>query len=86
VEKAVLKGEQANAEQVLGQWITKAKANAKIEQEAKAKALEYYEKKIQKKGTSTRVTDFGCYIQIEIIEGNEIVVSLTYKGREIQEI
>jgi len=86
VEKAVLKGEQANAEQVFGQWLTKAKANAKIKQEVKAKALEYYEKKTEKKGAIARVTDFVCHIQIDIIENNKIVVSLTYNGREIQEI
>jgi hypothetical protein len=58
----------------------------KIEKEAKAKALEYYEKKTQKKGADARVTNFGCHIQIDIIEDNKIVVSLTYNGREIQEI
>ena len=86
MEKAVLKGEQANAEQVFGQWLTKAKANAKIKQEVKAKALEYYEKKTGKKGAIARVTDFGCHIQIDIIEDNKIVVYLIYNGGEIQEI
>ena len=119
MEKAVLKGEQANAEQVFGQWLTKAKANAKvetyeklepvstakasccksgcgggraqpldpkIEKEAKAKALEYYEKKTQKKGASAKVTNFGCHIQVDIIEDGKIIVSLTYKQGEVQEI
>ncbi|MEW6376070.1 MAG: SurA N-terminal domain-containing protein [Thermodesulfobacteriota bacterium] len=58
----------------------------KVEKEAKAKALEYYEKKTQKKGAEAKVTNFGCHIQIDIIEDNKIVVSLTYNGREIQEI
>jgi len=48
----------------------------KIEKEAKAKALDYYEKKTQKKGASARVTDFGCHIQVDIIEDGKVVVSL----------
>ena len=51
----------------------------KIEKEAKAKALEYYEKKTQKKGASAKVTNFGCHIQVDIIEDGKVVVSLTYK-------
>jgi D-Tyr-tRNAtyr deacylase len=58
----------------------------KIEKEAKAKALDYYEKKTQKKGASARVTDFGCHIQVDIIEDGKVVVSLTYKQGEVQEI
>ena len=58
----------------------------KTEQEAKAKALEYYEKKTQKKGASARVTNFGCHIQVDIIEDGKVVVSLTYKQGEVQEI
>jgi len=58
----------------------------KIEKEAKAKALEYYEKKTKKKGASARVTDFGCHIQVDIIEDGKVVVSLTYKQGEVQEI
>jgi hypothetical protein len=58
----------------------------KIEKEARAKALEYYEKKTQKKGASARVTNFGCHIQVDIIEDGKVVVSLTYKQGEVQEI
>jgi len=58
----------------------------KIEKEAKAKALEYYEKKTQKKGASASVTNFGCHIQVDIIEDGKVVVSLTYKQGEVQEI
>jgi len=119
VEKAVLKDNQANALQVFGQWLTQAKAKAKIEtyeklepvltakasccksgcgggraspldpkteKEAKAKALEYYEKKTQKKGASAKVTNFGCHIQVDIIENGKVVSSLTYKQGEVQEI
>jgi hypothetical protein len=120
LEKAVLKGDQQNSELIIGQWLTKAKTNArietyeklqpvstakasccssgcggggrarpldpKIEKEAKAKGLEYYEKKTKKKGASARVTDFGCHIQVDIIEDGKIVVSLTYKQGEVQEI
>ena len=58
----------------------------KVEQEAKAKALKYYEKKTQKKGASARVTNFGCHIQVDIIEDGKVVISLTYNQGVIQEI
>ena len=58
----------------------------KIEKEAKAKGLEYYEKKTQKKGASARVTNFGCHIQVDIIEDGKVIVSITYRQREVQEI
>ncbi len=120
LEKAVLKGYQQNGEVIVAQWLTKAKANArietyeklqpvstakascctsgcgggararpldpKIEKEARAKGLEYYEKKTQKKGASARVTNFGCHIQVDIIEDGKVVVSLTYRQGEVQEI
>jgi len=58
----------------------------KIDADAKAKGLEYYEKKTQKKGASARVTNFGCHIQVDIIEDGKVVVSLTYRQGEVQEI
>jgi hypothetical protein len=58
----------------------------KVEQEARTRALEYYEKKTQKKAADAKVTNFGCHIQIDIIENDKVVVSLTYNGGEIQEI
>ncbi len=58
----------------------------KIEKEAKVKALEYYEKKTQKKGAIARVTNFGCHVQVDIIEDGKVVVSLTYRQGEVQEI
>lgn len=57
-----------------------------MEREAKSKGLEYYERKTQKKGAEAKVTDFGCHIQVDIIEGGKVVLSLTYNGREVQEI
>lgn len=57
-----------------------------MEQEAKSKGLEYYERKTQKKGAEAKVTDFGCHIQVDIIESGKVVLSLTYNGREVQEI
>ncbi len=119
VEKAVLKGDQQNAQLLFAQWFTKAKTRSKIETyeklepvstakasccrsgcgggraqpldpkieaQAKAKGLEYYEKKTQKKGASARVTNFGCHVQVDIIEDGKVVVSLTYKQGEVQEI
>ncbi len=58
----------------------------KIEKEAKTKGLEYYEKKTLKKGASAQVTNFGCHIQIDIIQEGKVVASLTYNSGEIQEI
>ena len=58
----------------------------KLEQEARTKGLEYFEKKTRKKGVGATVTNFGCHIQIDIIENGKIVASLTYNGGEIQEI
>ncbi len=119
LEKAVLKGDQQNAELLFAQWFTKTKSKArietyeklqpistarasccrsgcgggraqpldpKVEADAKAKGLEYYEKKTQKKGASARVTNFGCHIQVDIIEDGKVIVSLTYKQGEVQEI
>ena len=57
-----------------------------MEQEARSKGLEYYERKTQKKGAEAKVTDFGCHIQVDIIEGGKVVLSLTYNGKEVQEI
>jgi len=57
-----------------------------IEREAKAKGLEYYESKARKKGADARVTNFGCHIQVDIIEEGKVVLSLTYKEGEIEEI
>lgn len=119
IEKAVLKGDEANGELLLGQWLTKTKAKArietyeklepvytakasccssgcgggraqpldpKIEQEAKAKGLEYYEKKTQKNGADAKVTNFGCHIQVDIIEDGKVALSLTYRDGDVQEI
>jgi hypothetical protein len=47
----------------------------KVEQEAKAKGLEYYEKKTQKKGADAKVTNFGCHIQVDIIEKGKSYLS-----------
>ena len=58
----------------------------KIEKEARAKGLEYYEKKTQKKGAEAKVTNFGCHIQVDIIEDGKVVISLTYNQGEVQEI
>ncbi len=120
IEKVVLKGDQANGEQLFSQWLMQVKAKSKIEtyeklepvstakasccgsgcggggrarpldpkieQEAKAKALEYYDKKTQKKDVEAKVINFGCHIQVDIIEGGKVALSLTYNGREVQEI
>ena len=120
IEKTILKGDQANGNLIFGQWLTNAKAKArietyqklepvstakasccssgcggggkaqpldpKIEKEAKAKGLDYYEKKTRKKATDAKVTNFGCHIQVDIIEDGKVVASLTYNGEEVQEI
>ena len=58
----------------------------KIEQEARAKGLEYYEQKTKKKGAEAKVTNFGCHVQVDIIEEGKVVISLTYSQGEIEEI
>ncbi len=58
----------------------------KVEKEARVKALQYYEAKKGKNGADARVTDFGCHIQVDIIEKNKVVLSLTYARGEVQEI
>jgi hypothetical protein len=57
-----------------------------VETQAKAKGLEYYTKKTGKTGASARVTDFGCHIQVDILEGGKVALSLTYTGGEVREI
>jgi hypothetical protein len=120
IQKAVLKGNLRNPDQIFDQWLAQAKTRAKIEtyeklepvttakasccksgcgggstarsldpkleQEAKAKGLEYYQKKTQKKGANAKVTDFGCHIQVDIIEEGKVALSLTYRDGEVQEI
>ena len=56
-----------------------------IQKDAKEKALEYYEKKTQKKGAEARVTDFGCHIQVDIVEAGKVVLSLTYSQGAVEE-
>jgi hypothetical protein len=58
----------------------------KIEQEARAKGLEYYEQKTKKKGAEAKVTNFGCHVQVDIIEEGKVAISLTYSQGEVQEI
>jgi len=119
LQKTVLKEGQGNPDQIFAQWLSKVKANAKIEtfekfgalitkkascctsgceggvaspldlkteKEAKAKALEYYENKTQKKEVEAKVTNYGCHIQVDIIDNGKVVLSLTYNGKEVQEI
>ena len=57
-----------------------------VETQAKAKGLEYYTKKTGKTGASARVTDFGCHVQVDILESENVVLSLTYTGGEVREI
>ena len=58
----------------------------KVEKEARVKALQYYEAKKGKNGADARVTDFGCHIQVDIVEKDKVVLSLTYDRGEVQEI
>ena len=60
--------------------------NPKIEQEAKAKGLEYYEKKTNKKDANAMVANFGCHFQVAIMEDEKVVTSLTYRQGEVEEI
>jgi len=121
VEKAVLKGNLDNREQLFQEWLVAAKSRAKIEtyekfdvpppiqavccpgggcgggekvrsldpkveKEAQTKALKYYEVKKVKNGASARAINFGCHIQVDIIEEGKVVLSLTYDRGEVKEI
>jgi hypothetical protein len=121
VEKAVLKGNLDNREQLFQEWLVAAKSRAKIEtyekfdvpppiqavccpgggcgggekvrsldpkveKEAQTKALKYYEVKKGKNGASARAINFGCHIQVDIIEEGKVVLSLTYDRGEVKEI
>lgn len=58
---------------------------AEIEKDAKEKGLEYYEKKTQRKGAEAKVIDFGCHIQVDIMESGKVVLSLTYSQGMVEE-
>ncbi|MBS3917924.1 MAG: SurA N-terminal domain-containing protein [Deltaproteobacteria bacterium] len=58
----------------------------KVEKEARAKALQYYEAQKGKNGASARVINFGCHIQVDIIEEGKVVLSLTFDRGEVKEI
>jgi len=58
----------------------------KVEKEARTKALQYYEAKKGKNGASARAINFGCHIQVDIIEEGKVVLSLTYERGEVKEI
>jgi hypothetical protein len=58
----------------------------KIEKEATSKALQYYQEKTRRSGASARAINFGCHIQVDIIEGGKVVLSLTYDRGEVKEI
>lgn len=58
----------------------------KIEKEATSKALQYYEEKTRRKGASARAINFGCHIQVDIIEEGKVMLSLTYEQGKVKEI
>ncbi len=58
---------------------------ADIEKDAREKGLEYYERKTQRKGAEAKVTDFGCHIQVDILENGKVVLSLTYNQGAVEE-
>ncbi len=58
----------------------------KIEKEATSKALQYYREKTKRSDASARAINFGCHIQVDIIEEGKVVLSLTYDRGEVKEI
>lgn len=58
----------------------------RIEAEAKAKALEYYRATYGTAEVVAKVSNYGCHIQVDIVEGNEVTKSFTYSGGQIFEI
>ncbi|PKN65436.1 MAG: hypothetical protein CVU57_09975 [Deltaproteobacteria bacterium HGW-Deltaproteobacteria-15] len=60
-------------------------AELDVEKDAREKGLEYYEKKTGKNGAEARVTDYGCHMQVDIVENGEVVLSLSYIQGVVQE-
>jgi len=56
-----------------------------VQKDAREKGLEYYIKKTGKDGAEARVTDFGCHMQVDIVEEGKVVMSLSYSAGAVEE-
>ena len=54
--------------------------------EAADAALRYWHEKHGDEAVSTKVTDFGCHMQVDIIKDTRIISSLRYQGGSISEL
>jgi hypothetical protein len=60
-------------------------AKAQIEA-ARVAALEYWKKQNGSGPVETKVTDFGCHVQVDIVANNTIAKSLRYQNGQISEM
>lgn len=60
-------------------------AEIDVQKDAREKGLEYYVRKTGKNGAEARVTDFGCHMQVDIVEEGKVVMSLSYNGGAVEE-
>jgi len=56
-----------------------------LQKDAREKGLEYYVRKTGKNGAEARVTDFGCHMQVDIVEEGKVVMSLSYNAGAVEE-
>jgi hypothetical protein len=61
------------------------KDSAKAE-EARAAALDYWKKQKGSGPVETKVTDFGCHVQVDIVANSKIAKSLRYQNGAISEM
>jgi hypothetical protein len=53
---------------------------------ASAAGLQYWKEKHGPETVDTRLTDFGCHIQVDIVKNEKVVGSLRYQGGAISEL
>jgi hypothetical protein len=71
----------------VGQSRPRGPIDPKTEREAKKIALEAYQKtNPSEKGVESKVTNYGCHIQVDIQKEGKTVKSYTYKGGKVFEI
>ncbi len=69
----------------MAQAESKAKPPVSAVDRASAAALSYWHAKHGQEQVTTKVTDFGCHMQVDIIRDNKTVASLRYQGGAISE-
>jgi hypothetical protein len=68
-----------------GPGVTSGQASPQARQAEQA-ALAYWRRQNGDEKVTTRLTDFGCHIQVDIVKGNRIARSLRYQDGAISEL